>query len=208
MMRFASILIAIVLTACPALAGPMSLLGAGKVSGGGGPVTIFTPTLPLNANDTNTNASFRMKYLLSASSLGSIRATFVASTAGGLTVAHMSFCKWDGSGDVGSCTTTPIELTSSCPGNTSGSGFALAAGGTCTTNFVSHVGTFTLSSGDSIVVVFDVTTPGNQRDTASGVTNSTLGFLPGGATWNQQSPAGFGPGSAGVNYVVSSVESQ
>lgn len=183
----------------------LQMTGFGLAASGGA-TTIFTPTLPLTADDTNTNGSFRMKYQLSGNGLSTISATLVASSATPLTVSNVSICKWDGDVANLACTTTPVELTTACPGNTAGSGFAISAGASCTTNFVSYTTSFTLSSGDFVLVIFDVGANGGERFTSSGVTNATLGFQPG-TSWNQMTPTTpYGPGTAGVNYCVSQVQ--
>jgi hypothetical protein len=178
------------------------------VSGGGTPTTIFTPTVALNADDTNANSSFRMLYVTSANAASSISATFNASSVAALSASHMSFCKWDGTASP-ACTTIPIELTSTCPGNTAGSGFSISAGASCTSNFVSIGGAFTLTAGDTIIIITDVSANGGERFTASGVTNSSLSFAGGGSTsWNSQAPGGYSGPTSGINYIVSQVQTQ
>lgn len=196
------IFLILTLLAGPAFAGSMALLGAGKASGGGGPVNIFTPsTSPLNSDDTNVSTSFRMRLVVSAASLGNLRASFQASSTTGLATGHASICKWDGTA-APSCTAPPLQLLFS-----GASGFSIGAGASITSDFVNHSASFSIAPGDSVIVIFDVTTPGGQRF-RTGQTNATLFFLGAVTTWNQANPAGFGTGTAGTDYVVASVDTQ
>ncbi|MBR0907025.1 hypothetical protein [Bradyrhizobium liaoningense] len=99
-------------------------------------------------------------------------------------------------------TTTPIALTfggSSTP-------TPVLAGATIVSDLVDHSGSFSLSSGDTIVVAFDLPSDGSENSTGFSTGNSNVStWFKAGTTASQQSPTG-GTLSSNVDYAVSLIE--
>jgi len=147
--------------------------------------TLFTPSGGvLNGDDNNPNATFRIGCTLAAASNGSIRVTFTAASATGLTVGHASIGKASGIGGSSDCTTVPLELKFA-----GASGFAISAGQSITSDFLVHSGSFSLAAADTLVVIHDVTSPSGQRFRGS-LSNVTGYWKNGTTSWNTQTLVG------------------
>jgi hypothetical protein len=179
-------------------------MGVGKPpgGGGGGPTTLFAASPALNANDSNPNTSFRICTPITGSSGTQIRATFQASTATGLTTGHCSIGKREAAEPLYANTTaTPLELLFS-----GGSGFAISAGASITSDWQTISG-FTLTTGDEAVVIFDGTSPAGQRFNNANTGVET--FYQGGTSWNVANTVGLGFAEIpDTNYAIVSVETQ
>lgn len=159
------------------------------------PVTIFTPSVALNSDDTNASTSFRVIVALVAGSGGQIRVT-IRTGITTLSTSHVSIGIWTGSGSNGNTTAIPTELLF---GGTSGF-IGLLANTTITSDFAN----FSCGASDKLVVIVDVGAPGGNKF-SSGDTNADTWFLSGGASWNQSAPTGYTLLS-GIDYMVASVE--
>lgn len=177
-------------------------VGPGGASGGGPvPGNIFVANPALNADDTNNNTSFRVATVLSASSTGIVKVTIVPGATNQLDIAHASICK---AATPPNCTTTPVELKFS-----GASGFT-GATTPQTSDATNHSGSFTLNSGDTAIVIYDITTfnpaEAYEQFNAS-ATNATTYFSSSQQTWNSQNVTGFSALS-GYNYGVSLIVAQ
>lgn len=164
--------------------------------------TIFTPSAgALNADDLNASTSLREVCTISANGQGQLRATFTASSSTGLTVAHASIGKWYDTGEPDT-TATPLELKFS-----TASGFSISSGASITSDWV-DASSLSLTSGDAVVVIMDITTPGGVRY-RSGNSNVNTWYKVGGTSWNVAAP-GVGAFGYSANNVfsVASVETQ
>lgn len=195
--------LALMLTAAAAGAGQMTLLGAGKVaSGAPSPGTIFAANPPLDANDQNDSISFRVAVTLAAASTGTVKVTLLPGTTGSLEIAHASICK---AAVPPNCTTAPVELTFAGASGFSGATTAQ------TSDAINHSGSFALASGDTAIVIFDITTPvtalGSTRINTAALAAVTYWQGAGAQSWNQQNVSGYNVLSP-YNYAVSLIAAQ
>ena len=165
------------------------------------PAMLFEPSSgALDLDDYNTNTSFRVVCELAADSHGSIRVTFATrSVTSGAVALHCSIGKQLTNEKT---TDTPIELLF---GGTSG--FTIPAGGTITSDVVSHPG-LSLLAGDKMIVIVDYGTPGGQAY-SSGNTNVDTWFYSNATSWNVADPnvgGFFFTELPGKDYAILSIE--
>lgn len=141
-----------------------------KVSGGAPAGTIFTPSVALNTDDHNESTHFRVICTVSAASNGKIKVTFTASSTVGLTVTLAYVGKASGV-TIGATTTPPLQLFFTNAGFTTG--FVIAAGASITSDVLDHSASFSLASGEAVVVNHDEGTPGGERFSLSNANVTT-----------------------------------
>lgn len=175
--------------------------------GGGSPTNIFTPSAsPLNADDTNSNLSFRVICTASVNSLGKLKVKFASRSNLGLQVSRASIAKWDGTA-AAVATTAPVELKFSAA-----SGFNIAANSFITSDACNHSAAFSIATGDGIMVIFDIASGANggQRIRASLTNADTWYSNPGQVSWNVQTPTGpMGFAKlAGTDYAIELIDTE
>lgn len=178
-------------------------------------VTIYTPAPALGADDANPNTNFRVLVKLASNSGGKLRARYRTSSTTGLNLVGAAFGKWNGVAlGASSCdmTTPAFRLTFS-----GSNGVSIAAGGSATSDLITHTG-LTLNAGDWVIVTFYCATPGGQRY-STGHTTATTSFKAQATDYSQAQTAaamsgglaiigGAQPGgSGGYNFAVDLVES-
>lgn len=189
---------------------PLLTTGAGLFvpvsGGGGGPTTIFTPSVALNADDNNTGIHFRVPCTLSAASTGKLRVTFTANSTVALNITLAYLGKASGV-TIGATTTPPLQLLFSglpAPASPIPAGTSLAA------DVLDHSATFSLAPGDVCVVNHDDGTPGGQR-LSSGNSNVTTWFTVSSGSFTPASTQTPNPSdgwtqSTGSDFVVAKIE--
>jgi hypothetical protein len=85
------------------------------------------------------------------------------------------------------------------------SGFTLAQGQSITSDLTTHSGSFSLASGDTVIVDFDGGSLGGQLY-SSGNSNTSSYYVGGAPTeWNVQSPTGMSL-DAGYDFSIAKIE--
>ena len=169
------------------------------------PVELFAADPALGADDANANTSFRVVCGVTGRTGTQIRVTFQPGSVNSLTILHASFGKWDTRLNYSDTTAAPIELKF---GGASGFTGATAA----QTSDWADLSGLDLSSGDRIVVIYDVA-PGTASTASQRYNNAATGatafYHTGEESWNVMSTAGHGFSMlATTNYCIASVETR
>lgn len=182
------------------------VLGAAGGGGGGGdpggePGDIFLPTNTLSSNDPNEGNSLRVVCTVSSNSLGQIRVTINSGGPGSLIITNVAIGK--NTGAASATTDTPLVL------NFGGSpGVAIPADSAATSDWLTHSGSFSLTTGEKIVVIIDVENSGGAVLKYSGSnSNASTWYATNTTTYNQSNPAGLGS-AANLCFGVSRIETQ
>lgn len=177
------------------------------VTGGGGASTIFAPSAgPLNTDDNNGALRFRSMCTINAASLGKVKVYLTANSTVQLNLDAMCFGKWTGV-DPGCCTNPMLNLT--LAGATL---ITIPAGSTVPLDVLDHSASFSLASGDVVVVSHqDQGPPNNGQKFRNGLTNASFwltvstGSL---TTANTQTPSmtdGWSQ-TAATDYIIEKIE--
>jgi hypothetical protein len=169
------------------------------------PIELFAADPALSADDANANTSFRVVCAITGSTGTQIRVTFQPGSTNSLSILHASFGKWDTNLNYSNTTATPIELKFG-----GASGFAGAT--TAQTSDWADLSGLDLSTGDRIVVIYDVA-PGTASTSSQRYNNAATGatafFHGGDATWDDMDVTTNGfTKLAATNYCIASVETK